>query len=284
MRSSSSVVLIAGKRSQSHRSTSASVHDVTMPTLNANGMDIEYIVDGDGPPLILLHAATSSAAQDWNPQRAALRQHFTLYLPDARSHAGTVWDTDDGWTYEMLVDDAIAFADGLGLERFHLGGLSMGAGTALALAIRHPERVHSAIIAAVGVESEPRTSVARKIMQPDQIERDDPSWAQRMSDLHDPRQGQGAWRKLMIAIREDIEAATLPTPDELRRVRLPVLLAYGDRDPWVPLEQAVQLKRQLPDARLLVSPGVGHVVTAERPAVFNQAATAFLRLSSNTDA
>ena len=261
-----------------------SVHDVAMPTLSANGLDIEYIVDGEGPPLILLHAATSSAADDWNPLRAALRKQFTMYLPDARSHAGTVWDTDDGWSYEMLVDDALAFADGLGLERFHLGGLSMGASTALAVAIRHPRRVRSAILAAVGVESEPRSSVARKLMQPDKLERDDPAWAQRLADRHDPRQGPGAWRKLLVAIREHVGDATLPTPAELRRVRLPVLLAYGDRDPWVPLEQAVRLKRQLPDARLLISPGVGHVVVTERPAVFNQAATAFLRLSSGPDA
>lgn len=255
-----------------------------MPQLTANGLDIEYIVDGEGPPLVLLHAATSSAAEDWNSQRAALRQHFTLYLPDARGHAGTVWDTDHGWSHDLLIDDVVAFADALDLGRFHVGGLSMGAGTALGFAIRHPERVRSAVIAAYGVEPEPRASVARKIMQPDKIERDDSQWARRMADRHDATQGEGAWRKLMIAIRDDILTTTPPTPDELRRVRLPVLLAYGDRDPWVPLEQAVRLKRQLPDARLLISPGVGHVVVAERPAVFNQAASAFLCLSSDPDA
>ena len=49
---------------------------------------------------------------------------------------------------------------------------------------------------------------------------------------------------------------------------------------WVPLEQAVWLRRQLPDARLLVAPGSGHVVSVEQAALFNQAALAFLRLSS----
>ena len=88
----------------------------------------------------------------------------------------------------------------------------------------------------------------------------------------------------MVAIREDIVAGALPTPHDLRQARLPVLLAYGDRDPWVPLEQAVELRRQLPDARLFVSPGVGHVVVAERPAAFNQAFLQFLRLSSREHA
>jgi pimeloyl-ACP methyl ester carboxylesterase len=259
------------------------VHHVVMPTIAANGLDIEYIVDGEGPPLLMFHAATSSAAEDWKAQRAALREHFTLYLPDARSHAGTAWDTDAGWNRELLVDDAVAFADGLGFDRFHVCGLSMGAGTAMGLAMRHPERVRGAIVAGFGVEAEPRASVARKLMQPDKIERDEPRWAQRMAERHDPVQGPGGWRKVMDAVREDIVAAAQPTPDELRRVRLPVLLAFGDRDPWVPLEQAVRLKRQLPDAQLFVSPGVGHVVVAERPAMFNQAASAFLRRSAASD-
>jgi pimeloyl-ACP methyl ester carboxylesterase len=255
-----------------------------MPNLRANGLDIEYTTEGEGPPLVLLHAATSSALEDWAAQRPVLRQHFTLYMPDARGHARTVWDTDRGWTQQMLVEDALAFADGLGLERFHIGGLSMGAGTALAFAMRYPERLISAVIAGFGVEREPRISVARKIMQPDAIERDDPHWARRLEKRHDPSQGPGAWRKLMVAIREEIIASRQPIPDELRLVRLPVLLAYGDRDPWVPLEQAVQLRRQLPAARLFVSPGVGHVVVAERASLFNAAALSFLRLSSDQDA
>jgi pimeloyl-ACP methyl ester carboxylesterase len=206
-----------------------------------------------------------------------LRAHFTLYLPDARGHAGTRWDTDEGWSHAMLVDDSLAFADALGLERFHLGGLSMGAGTALGVVIRHPERVISAVVAAAGVEREPRSSVARHQMQPDRIEREEPGLAGRLARRHDPVQGSGAWKKLLDAIREDIIAAPLPTPEELRRARAPILLAVGDRDPWVPLEQAVKLRRQLPDARLFVSPGVGHVVVVERPSLFNAAALQFLR-------
>ncbi len=248
-----------------------------MTIIRANGLDISYTAEGEGPPLLLLHAATSSATEDWAAQRPVLRNHFRLFLPDARGHAGTRWDTDTGWSHAMLLDDALALADALGLERFHVGGLSMGAGTALSLAMAHPERIISAVVAAVGVEKEPRSSVARHLMDPDKIEREDPAWAARLARRHDPVQGAGAWKKLMVAIREDIVAGRLPTPEELRRARLPILLAYGDRDPWVPLEQAVKLRRQLPDARLFVAPDVGHVVVAERPSAFNTVMLQFLR-------
>lgn len=250
-----------------------------MPELAANGLRIAYLTEGDGPPLVLLHAATSSATEDWAAQRPLLRQHFRLYLPDARGHAGTRWDTDRGWSHGMLVDDLVAFVDGLGLERFHVAGLSMGAGTALAVAMLHPERVRSAVLAAVGVEPEPRNSVARRLMDPERIERNDPAWAARLARRHDSVQGEGAWRKLLLAIRDDILAQRHPRPEELLRARLPILLACGDRDPWVPLEQAVRLQRQLPEASLFVAPGVGHVLTAERPSLFNQAMLQFLRSS-----
>lgn len=254
-----------------------------MPTLPANGLDIHYTQEGAGPPLVLLHAATSSALADWAAQRPALRKHFTLFLPDARGHARTSWDADGGWSQELLIADLLAFVDALGLQRFHVAGLSMGAGTALRFAMRHPERLRSAIIAAAGIDREPRGSVARRVLVPDSIERDDPAWAARLASRHDRPGATGTWKKLLDAIREDILGQEPPTPEELRLVRLPVLLAYGDRDPWVPLEQAVRMRRQLPDAKLFVSPGVGHVVIAERPSLFNQAALSFLRLSSGQD-
>lgn len=248
-----------------------------MPEVRANGLDIHYSVDGEGPPLLLLHAATSSATEDWAAQRPVLRQHYTLYMPDARGHGGTRWDTGQGWSSILLVDDALAFADALELEQFHVAGLSMGAGTALRLACSEPGRVRTAVIAATGVETEPRSSVARKLMDPESIERDDPTWAASLARRHDPIQGRDAWKRLMAAVREDIISQPMPTPEELRSARLPILLAYGDRDPWVPLEQAVKLRRQLPDARLFVSPGVGHVVIAQKAALFNQAMLQFLR-------
>ena len=69
-----------------------------MPELRAGGLDIHYAAEGEGPPLLLLHAATSSGTEDWAAQRPLLRGHFRLYMPDARGHAGTRWDADRGWS------------------------------------------------------------------------------------------------------------------------------------------------------------------------------------------
>jgi len=246
-------------------------------TVRANGLDVHYVSEGQGPPLVMLHGATSMGIHDWGAQRPLLRAEFTLYMPDARGHHRTVYDVSQGWSRAALVDDALAFADTLGLERFHLMGLSMGARTAVELASRHPQRVHSLIAISPLLEHDPGASVARRRLDPDAALRDDPVWAAELEQRHDPYQGLGAWRRLMEAIRDDTQELVDLTPEELHRIRLPVMLAYGDRDPWVPLEQAVRVKRQLADGRLLIVPECGHVVEAERPSVFNPAMLQFLR-------
>jgi len=251
-----------------------------MPEVTANGLDIHYVAEGDGPPLVLLHGATSAGTHGWGAQRPLLRRHFRLFMPDARAHARTRWDVRDGWQRSTLVEDLLGFVDALGLARFRLMGFSMGAATALAFATRHPQRVHSMVVVSTSNASEPATSVARRRLDPDLIMRDDPAWAAELERRHDPIQGPGAWRRLAAVLRDSRPEDELLSPEELRRARLPILLVYGDSDPWVPLEQAVVLRRQLPDARLLVVPGCGHVVPAERPSIFNPAVLQFLRFPS----
>jgi len=246
-------------------------------TVRANGLDIYYRREGQGPPLVMLHGATSMGTHDWGAQRPLLRSDFTLYMPDARGHHRTVYDVREGWSRAALVDDALAFADALGLERFHIMALSMGARTAVELAARHPARVVSMLMIAPALRPEPAASVARRRMDPDRLLAEDPVWVSELEQRHDPHQGEGSWRRLLDAIREDSQQLAEVTPEELRRIRLPALLVVGDDDPWMPLDEAVRVKRQLPEGKLLVVPDCGHVVEAERPGVFNPAMTQFFR-------
>lgn len=252
-----------------------------MPTIAANGLDIHYTVEGEGPPLVLLHGATSSALEDWSAQRPLFRQQFTLYLVDARGHArtrsGHPADPLHGWSRDTLVDDLGAFVDAMGFERFQAAGFSMGAMTLLAYATRHPERLASAVIAGISPEREPRTRIAAHLMDPDRIDRDEPAWAGQLDKRHTPAVGPGGWRHLLRRILTDVGEQELLTPEQLRRARVPILLAVGDRDVFVPLDQAVRLHRQLPDSRLLVVPDSGHIVTVTQPALFNQAVATFWR-------
>src|SRR5688572_16119575 len=163
----------------------------------------------------MLHGATSAAIEDFAAQRPAFRKAFRVHLVDARAHAGTKWDVRDGFSRDTLVDDLLGFVDALGLETFHLVGFSMGAMTALTFATRYPERLRTAIISGIDIQREPRTSVARRLMDPARIEREEPEWAAQLERRHGPVQGEGAWKRLLPAIVEDVATARLLTFEEL---------------------------------------------------------------------
>jgi pimeloyl-ACP methyl ester carboxylesterase len=248
-----------------------------MPTIRANGLDIGYDVRGAGPPIVLLHGSTSTGSADFAAQLMLFSKAFLAHLPDARGHRRTRWDAADGFTYDMLVDDVIAFADALGLDTFHLLGFSMGAMTALQVASRQPDRIRTLVAIGITTQREPRASVVRRTLDPDRIERDDPRWAAALARLHDPVQGEGAWRRLLPAIAADVAVQPLLTPRDLHRIEAPTLIVAGDRDPFVPVDHAWGIKRQLRDARLLIVPDCGHEVAAKRPAILNEALEGFYR-------
>jgi pimeloyl-ACP methyl ester carboxylesterase len=230
-----------------------------MFTVQANELQVGYDAHGSGPPVILLHSATSSGREDFAAQLPLFARDFRCYLPDARGHATTPWDARLGFSTEMLVEDLGAFADALSLDTFHLLGFSMGAMTALTFATRHPERVRTLIVIGITTEREPRASVARRLMDPEWIDRNDPARAGILARRHDPYQGTDAWRNL------------------LRGADAPALVAVGDRDPFTPVDHAWGLARSLPDGRLLVVPDCPHEVVSRRPGLFNEAAAAFYR-------
>jgi pimeloyl-ACP methyl ester carboxylesterase len=253
-----------------------------VPTIRANGLDIAYDVHGAGPPLVLLHGATSLGREDFAAQIPLFSKAFRLYLPDARGHGGTRWDAADGFRYDWLVDDLAAFVDELGLETFHLVGFSMGAMTALQHAVRSPERIRTMTIVGITTQREPRASVARRLMDPARADRDDPAWAALLGRRHDAGQGEGAWRRLLPAIAADVNVQPLLTPRDLRRITPPVLVACGDRDPFVPVDHAWGISRQLPDGRLFVAPDCAHEVMTRRPGLFNEALAGFFRSTEAT--
>lgn len=249
-----------------------------MPTIDANGLTIGYDVVGAGPPLILLHGATSDASRDFREQLPALTRAFRCFTPDARGHGRTRWDTAaGGFSADWLADDLLALADGLSLDTFHLLGFSLGAMTALRVAVRAPGRLRTLVVVGITPDREPRASVARRLMDPVRIDRSDPGWAADLARRHDPGQGEGAWRALLPAIARDVATQSLLTPRQIRRIDPPTLVAVGDHDPFVPVDHAWRLSRSVLDGRLLVLPDAGHEAFLERPAIANAALGEFYR-------
>ena len=112
-----------------------------MPTVQANGIDIYYEVQGEGEPIVLIpYLAADQACYAF--QVAEYAKHFQCFTVDLRG-AGLCSKPEGAYTTELLAEDVAAFMQAADVERAHIFGLSLGAAVGMWLAARHPARVKS---------------------------------------------------------------------------------------------------------------------------------------------
>lgn len=121
-----------------------------MPTERiSTGIDLYYEVHGAGEPLVLI-PSTAYGANVWEAHQVpALSQELQLIIFDPRG-CGRSSTPEGVYTIEQMAADTAALLEHLGLESAHVLGHSMGGRIALALALNHPGRVRSLILAASG--------------------------------------------------------------------------------------------------------------------------------------
>src|SRR5580698_9904510 len=112
-----------------------------MPTVQGNGIDIYYEVQGTGEPLVLIpYLAIDQACYAF--QVADYAKQFTCYSVDLRG-AGLSGKPEGTYTTELFADDVAAFMQAVGITRAHVSGLSLGAATGMWLAAKYPSLVKS---------------------------------------------------------------------------------------------------------------------------------------------
>jgi 3-oxoadipate enol-lactonase len=122
-----------------------------MSTTRINGFDMHYRVRGQGVPLVLAHGLMGSIdmmdAQGQNPKSLSRRLRLINY--DARGHGRSGHTMDPAhYSWAALAGDLFALLRHLGVERAHVGGGSMGAGTSLMFALEHPDMVDRLVLLA----------------------------------------------------------------------------------------------------------------------------------------
>jgi 3-oxoadipate enol-lactonase len=96
---------------------------------------------GEGPAIVLLHGLTATRRYVVMGSRALERSGHRVIAYDARGHGASEPAADGDYSYARLADDLVRVLDAAGVRRALLAGASMGAHTALRLALAHPERV-----------------------------------------------------------------------------------------------------------------------------------------------
>lgn len=115
--------------------------------VNAGGTTLSGERAGEGVPIVLLHGLTATRRYVVMGSRSLERSGHLVVSYDARGHGRSAPAPEPGaYGYELLADDLVAVLDALELPRAVLAGASMGAHTALRLALRSPERVAGLVL------------------------------------------------------------------------------------------------------------------------------------------
>lgn len=117
-----------------------------MPIVNTGRFDINYIEDGEGYPVVLIHGLAGDHTA-WLPQVAALKDDYRVIAFD-NPGSGDSSTVDDPATTEDLADATLGLMDKLDIERAHVVGRSMGGAIAQHMALKAPERLQSMAMAA----------------------------------------------------------------------------------------------------------------------------------------
>ncbi len=245
---------------------------------------------GDGVPLILLHGFPLSAAI-WTPVRTAIEQGARLVTPDLRGFGGS-GKPASGYAVEELGADVVALADALGLDRFVLGGHSMGGYVALRVAAAHPERLLGLILVDTRAEADSDEGRRRRDAAIARIAAGDaggflddftaglvgPSTAARAPRLLEELRvvaadaAPHALVGCLAGMRDRPDSgALLPTLD------VPALVLVGHEDTLTPPASSRAMAAALPHATLVEIPASGHTPSMERPIPTADAILGFLR-------
>ena len=119
-----------------------------MPTVRVNGIDIRYETHGSGPgaPLVLTHGF-AGPIDDWRPEIMPLAERRTLVLYDVRGHGRTSVPTEPtDYSMPAFAADLAALLNAIGIERAHIGGVSMGGMITAQFAVDFPQMCASVLL------------------------------------------------------------------------------------------------------------------------------------------
>lgn len=276
----------------------ASVHEV----MTADGVLLHTEAVGSGEPILFIHEFAGDH-RTWEPQIRRFSRSHRCITYAARGYLPSQVPADPAaYSQQHAVDDAVAVLDAHSVGSAHVVGISMGGFCGLHLAMQHPGRVRSLVVAGTGygarpheverfrgecdaiadvIETSGMDAFARQYMGgPSRVQlqnKDRRAWQEYTGWLGEHSvQGSAATMRGVQRERPSLYALEA----ELSAVSAPVLVMAGDEDDGC-LDTSVWLKRVIPRAGLVVLARSGHTLNVEEPDLVNTLIADFLsRVSS----
>lgn len=244
---------------------------------------------GDGNPILLINGL-GSVATAWHRLRPRLAADFRVVSFDNRG-AGRSEVPSQPYTFESMASDAVAVLDAAGIESAHVLGLSMGGLIAQEVALAHPSRVRSLVLASTHVGlpylGDVDPSVAHQLEAAGRLPSAERAQAlvsiQYASETPEaeilldqkvasefPTTAEGFQGQLQAA-------APWGRPEDLRQLAAPTLVMHGLDDRLVGVANGRRLADAIPGAQWVVFEGSGHQLFTDREADAADAVREFLR-------
>jgi pimeloyl-ACP methyl ester carboxylesterase/DNA-binding CsgD family transcriptional regulator len=255
---------------------------------SSDGACLAYAIDGSGPPLVkasnwLSHLDYERQSPVWRHWVRELSRGHTLIRYDQRGCGLSDRQFDGTPTDETYIDDLAAVVDAAGVDRFSLLGLSGGGPTAIAYAVRNPERVSRLVLYGTYVRGRYRRSAgeaeqARVLIELMRVGWGGtvPAFRQVFSSTWIPsaREEQKRWYDELQHMSSSGEMAarlwqsrTLTDISDLaRRLEQPALVVHARHDRAVPLDEGRRLASLIPNARFVTLESDNHILQEDEPA------------------
>jgi pimeloyl-ACP methyl ester carboxylesterase len=269
-----------------------------MPHLTTDdGVKLYFEETGSGTPVVFVHEFAGDF-RSWEPQVRFLARRYRCVTFNARGYPPSEVPEDVArYSQARAVDDIRAVLDGLGIDKAHIVGLSMGGLSTLHFGLTYPERARSLLVAGAGygaekseqekfraeaevsagkLGSEGMAAFARLYAHGPtrvQFETKDPRGFAEFKAMLAEHSARGSANTQLGVQRR--RPSVYDLGEGLARLAVPMLVVTGDED-WPCLAPGIFIKRTCPSAALLVVPNSGHAVNLEEPGFFNAALADFL--------
>lgn len=255
--------------------------------LRANGIEIHYTIEGEGPLVTMSHSLGCSLSM-WDDQARTLRGRYRVLRFDTRGH-GQTSAPPGPYRLEQMTEDLQGLLTGLGMTETHFVGLSMGGMIGQVFALQHPTMVRSLILC----DTTSRYPEVARALWEDRIRTVEAKGMEPMVEPTLQRWFTAPFREAHRDLMDRVRAMLRSTPpqgyvgcchaipkinvtDRLREIRCPALVIVGEEDPATPVEMARTIHAALPSAELAILRSASHLSNMEQPDEFNRVLVSFL--------
>jgi pimeloyl-ACP methyl ester carboxylesterase len=227
-----------------------------------NGLQMYYEVRGEGKPAVYIHPIVSHCGLI--PGLTKNRRWISM---DLQGHGRTA-DIDRPMTCEQHADDIAALLKHLNVQEADFFGDSFGGTIAVMMAVRHPELVRRVVSYGGSLAPSPKVGAEAITADSDQVKWQRESFKKVAPD---PDHWPGLFAKV-AKCGADWKGFS---PEELKAIKAPVLIAGGDHD-LIPVERSAEWARMIPTAQLAIIPDASHFVLMSEPEKLLRTVAAFL--------